>query len=253
MRSSLGRLTAFLRSFMPGGEWELIVVDDGSRDATAAIAREFARSAPRHVRLVRHPRNRGLAAALESGAAAATYPLVVIVDADLSYAPETVGALVAALRETGSVCALASPYMRGGHVADVPFSRLVASVLANRLLSWCAGGRVKTLTGMVRAYDARILRELLARRGAAEFNSWSVAMMLGAKLPLVEVPARLAWPEYRRRTVGRMTASTLRRRTAGVLRSAASLLGFERGNVLTGKNARTFVPPELGDGLMSRR
>jgi hypothetical protein len=43
-------------------------------------------------------------------------PIVVVIDADLSYAPETIGALMAAYSETGAACALASPYMPGGEV-----------------------------------------------------------------------------------------------------------------------------------------
>ena len=253
LRFTLERLCAYLHAFAPRGAWELIVVDDGSSDDTAAIAAEFVRRDPLRVRFLQHPVNLGLTAALETGAAVATMPAVVVIDADLSYAPETIGALMAAYSETGAACALASPYMPGGEVSNVPAMRLWVSILANRLLSLCARGRVKTLTGMVRAYDTRLLCGLLARRGEAEFNSWSVALMLAAKLPLVEVPARLAWPEYRLAAAGRLKLSTLLRRAAGVLRSAAYLAGFQRSSGLLGREPGTFVPFVPGDRLMSGR
>ena len=60
---------------------EVIVVDDGSRDRTGAIADRLAAANPR-VRVVHHSVNRGYGAALRSGFQAATNPLVVLVDGD---------------------------------------------------------------------------------------------------------------------------------------------------------------------------
>jgi glycosyltransferase involved in cell wall biosynthesis len=63
---------------------EIIVVDDGSRDATAALADAFAATDSR-VRLVRHERNRGYGCAVRSGIAAARMEWVLLTDADLQF------------------------------------------------------------------------------------------------------------------------------------------------------------------------
>ena len=55
--------------------YEIIVVDDGSRDRTAEIVESLEKSDP-HVRLVRHGRNRGYGAALRTGFESARYDLV---------------------------------------------------------------------------------------------------------------------------------------------------------------------------------
>ncbi len=60
---------------------EILVVDDGSDDATAQRAREMAALRPT-VRLIRHATNRGYGAALRTGFDAARYPLVAFTDAD---------------------------------------------------------------------------------------------------------------------------------------------------------------------------
>jgi glycosyltransferase involved in cell wall biosynthesis len=62
-------------------EYEIIVVDDGSGDATARRVRDLAALIPT-VRLAHHERNRGYGAALRTGFAAAQYPLVAFTDAD---------------------------------------------------------------------------------------------------------------------------------------------------------------------------
>jgi glycosyltransferase involved in cell wall biosynthesis len=66
-------------------DWEIIVVDDGSRDATAEIAAALADANPGRVRVVTHPRNRGYGAALTSGFAAAAGDYLMFMDADRQF------------------------------------------------------------------------------------------------------------------------------------------------------------------------
>jgi glycosyltransferase involved in cell wall biosynthesis len=72
-------------------EVELVIVDDGSRDATAEIVGRI--DDPR-VKVVVHPRNQGKGAAIRSAAAAATGEYMVILDADLEYDPEDIPTLL---------------------------------------------------------------------------------------------------------------------------------------------------------------
>ena len=65
-------------------DFEIIIVNDGSADATAQIADELARTYP-EVKVVHHPRNRGYGGALRSGFEAATKELVFYTDGDSQY------------------------------------------------------------------------------------------------------------------------------------------------------------------------
>lgn len=79
--------------------FEIICVDDGSRDGTGAIADRLAAEHPDVVRVVHHPSNRGYGAALRSGFGAARYPLVCFTDGDRQFRIADLGRLLARMRE----------------------------------------------------------------------------------------------------------------------------------------------------------
>lgn len=72
------------------GDYEVIVVNDGSKDDTAKILDELVRIYPEHVRIVDHGHNRGYGAALRSGFAAAAKDFVFYTDGDGQYDPAEV-------------------------------------------------------------------------------------------------------------------------------------------------------------------
>jgi glycosyltransferase involved in cell wall biosynthesis len=223
LRGALERLHSYLSGLKGRYRCELIVVDDGSTDLTANLVETFRREHPGALRFLRQPRNQGMVAAIRIGAQAARLPNIVVMDADLSYAPETIEPLVEQLYRTGTACIMASPYMAGGRVSNVPFVRLLVSWAANWWLSRCLHGKLATFTGMVRAYDARVLRELLEAEPDGEFNSWAVAEMLRQGHGVREIPAHLAWPKHRRKSAARVSYPKLWARTLEVARTARQL------------------------------
>ena len=75
---------------------QLIVVDDGSSDATSALVNSFSDA---RLQLIEHSANRGKGAALRSGFAVATQPFVAVHDADLEYQPSDIERLLVPLRD----------------------------------------------------------------------------------------------------------------------------------------------------------
>ena len=178
------RLTAY--------PFEMIVVDDGSSDRTGPLADAFAARYP-NVTVLHHLANRGLCGALQTGIAHARGDLILTLDLDLSYAPYHVGLMLRALEQTNAAMVLASPYMRGGQVRNVPWLRRELSLWANRYLSIAAGGAVATSTCMVRGYNAAALRKLALEPADADYNHKTLFAALRRGMPIREIPARLEW------------------------------------------------------------
>ena len=109
---------------------EVIVVDDASRDGTWEALQPLARADAR-IKLFRHPANRGKGAALRTGFANATAPILIVQDADLEYDPSDYGTL-------------ARPILTGK--ADVVFGSRFAGSGAHRVLYFWHFIGNKTLT-----------------------------------------------------------------------------------------------------------
>jgi glycosyltransferase involved in cell wall biosynthesis len=90
------RLHHVLRQITPN--FEIIYVDDGSRDRTPELLREFQQQSP-HVRVIRLSRNFGHQIAVTAGLEYATGDAVVLIDADLQDPPEVIGDMVAKWQE----------------------------------------------------------------------------------------------------------------------------------------------------------
>jgi glycosyltransferase involved in cell wall biosynthesis len=88
------------------GDWEVVVVDDGSTDATPDVVERLAREAPRPVRLIRQA-NAGAGGARNRGAAEACAPAVAFCDADDTWRPEMLSSCAGVLGRRGVQAVLA--------------------------------------------------------------------------------------------------------------------------------------------------
>lgn len=107
---------------------ELVVVDDNSPDGTGALATELA--ARYRVRVVHRAGKLGLGTAVIEGFAAASAPVVGVMDGDLSHPPDLLPMMLSLLHRTGADMIVASRYIAGGGTVGWPVVRLVLSRLA---------------------------------------------------------------------------------------------------------------------------
>jgi hypothetical protein len=219
-------LLDYLQTLLHRFRFEVIVVNDGSNDQSAMILDKLEHE-HEELRVFSHRRNFGVGQALKTGFGQSRGDYVVVLDIDFSYGPEHVGLMLDRLIATGARLVLASPYMRGGRVLEVPWLRRILSRGANRFLARASGQKFSTMTCMVRAIDGRFLRSLNLRSMGMDIMPEMVQKAGVLQASIEEVPAELNW--------------RLQNRAKGRRRSSMRLVNQIFGTVVSGFMLRPFT------------
>jgi len=191
---NITRVVDYLETKKDSFHWQIVIINDGSKDATGEIADKFAKQ-NRHIKVIHHPVNLNLGHALQSGFRYSEGHIVVLLDVDLSYSVEYVGQMVAKMEETMADIVIASPYMKGGQVTGVPFMRAVMSRFVNKFMSFAAQDKYHTFTSMARAYRGDFIRTLNLKTKDYEINPEIMYKGMILRSRMVEIPAHLDWTE----------------------------------------------------------
>lgn len=124
---------------------EVIVVDDGSADATAKVAAEAG------ARVIRHRSNRGYGAALKTGITVASFDIIAITDADRTYPSSEIPALLQELENADMVVGA-----RIGKNVKIPAIRKPAKWVLNRLANYVADAKIPDLNSGLRVFRREI-------------------------------------------------------------------------------------------------
>jgi glycosyltransferase involved in cell wall biosynthesis len=205
LQANINTIAAYMDSKSFKYDWEILIVNDGSKDATGVIADELAVQR-NNIRVIHHHTNLNLGNAMQTGFRNSKGEIIVVMDIDLSYAVEYIEQMTDKLIETNADIVIASAYMKGGKVTAVPFQRRIMSKWVNRFMSFAAQDKFYTFTGMVRAYRKSFVQTLNLKTRDYEIMPEIIykAMILRAKV--VEIPAHLDWTEQNK-FAGKRTSS----------------------------------------------
>src|SRR5438445_12281880 len=162
-------------------DYEVIVVNDGSTDATAEIAEELARTYPR-VRVVHHATNRGYGGALQTGFRSATKDLIFYTDGDAQYDPGEMSALWSQLTADADM-------VNGYKISrSDPLHRIVLGRLYHHIVSMMFGLTVRDVD-----CDFRLMRRAIFERINLQKTSGVICLEMMKKIQdagfrIVEVP-----------------------------------------------------------------
>jgi glycosyltransferase involved in cell wall biosynthesis len=179
-------------------EFEIIVVDDGSKDSTGRIADELAAANPELVRAVHHPTNQGYGAALRSGFRAARHDHVAFTDGDRQFRVADVGRLVDRMAEPDRPDAVAGfRIKRADPLVRTVYARLYR--LANRIFF---GLRVRDVDCACKLFRREALEGVAVESGGAFFSAELLIKLQAAGRSVAEVGV----PHYAR-TAGSPTGA----------------------------------------------
>ena len=134
-----------------GLAWEVVLVDDGSRDNSVALLEELAASDPAHVRVIELRRNFGQTAAIAAGIDHSDGDIIVLMDGDLQNDPADIPMMLGRLNEGYDVV---SGWRKERHDT---LSRRLPSQVANRLISWVTGVRLHDYGCTLKAYRREVI------------------------------------------------------------------------------------------------
>ena len=168
--------------------WDIVVIDDGSDDATGAKAAEAG------ARVVRTPFNLGIGGAVQTGFIYARdrgYSEMVQIDGDGQHKPAAVELLQAAMAESGSDMICGSRFLSDDYSYPAPISRRTGIHIFAFLLSTFLRQRITDPTSGFRLYNRRAI-ELFASDYPHDYPEVEVVMMLHQhRLKMKEVPVKM--------------------------------------------------------------
>ena len=168
-QANLRELCEGIRAHVPAAD--VLVVDDGSSDGTAALARALGGELGR-IEVIERGRRLGIGSAYREGFShglARGYERLVSMDADLSHEPRYLPALIGAAEEAG--VAIGSRYQRGISVVNWSLKRLALSVAANGYARMVTGLPVQDCTSGFQCFRREVLEAIGVER--LRFNGYA--------------------------------------------------------------------------------
>ncbi len=170
--------------------FEVVCIDDGSTDKTAAVLQERARSQP-CLRVVTHSTNRGLGAAIETGLQTSTGSLITMVDADGTFAVEDLPKLLDVLAE-GHDIVIASAFHPDGVIENVQWFRLFVSLSLSRIYGFLIGSPIHSFSGIFRVYRRSVFDRVSITSSGFSSVTEILLQALDHGMRVTEVPTVLS-------------------------------------------------------------
>jgi len=151
------------RVFGLDGNYEILVIDDGSPDGTASIVKELMKEFPERLHLIERSGKLGLGTAYITGfkwALEQGYDYVFEMDADFSHDPDDLPRLYSACATEGADLSIGSRYSDGVSVINWPIGRIVMSYYASAYVRTVLGVKIYDTTAGFKCYSRKVLETI---------------------------------------------------------------------------------------------
>lgn len=161
--------------------YEIIIVNDGSRDKTGEIADKLSKSDPKHIKVIHHSPNQGYGAALQSGFHAAKYDYVFFSDSDLQFDLNEIEKLLEHIPKYKVVIGYRSPRRD-------PFFRLINAALWGLAIRLLFGLKVKDIDCAFKLIHRELVKNLPMESGGAMLSAEILIRLQNQGIKIKEVP-----------------------------------------------------------------
>jgi glycosyltransferase involved in cell wall biosynthesis len=167
--------------------FEVLVVDDGSRDRTAELVTEFAQQHP-VVHLIRQPRNMGKTEALKAGFAASAGDIVIVQDADLEYDPAEIPGVTEPIRNGKADVVYGSRFMVRRATRILYYRHYLANQFLTGLSNLFTDYNFSDVETCYKAFRGEIIRNMIITSRGFGFEIEVTAKLTKLKCRVYEVP-----------------------------------------------------------------
>jgi glycosyltransferase involved in cell wall biosynthesis len=175
--------------------FEVIAVDDGSKDNSREILTGFAKTEPR-LKVIFHQVNGGKTAALQTGIAATSGNVVIIQDADLEYDPMDIKKLLQVFRENDVDAVYGSRFMNRGMQGSHYTQHFIANKTLTLLSNLCSGMRLTDVETCYKAVRGELVRGMPITSKRFGFEVEVTAYLAKKKAKVAEVPTSYTGRSY---------------------------------------------------------
>lgn len=172
--------------------WELLIINDGSTDNSCRKAEETLQGI-KNARVISYQPNRGRGYALRTGFAEAKGEYIITTESDLSWGADIILKLLDRLKTGDLDMVIASPYLKGGRLENVPLKRAFLSRFGNKILCFAAPGGLTMLSGMTRGYKREAITALDLDSDGKEIHLEIISKANTLGYRIGEIPAILRW------------------------------------------------------------
>ncbi len=207
-------------------DWELIVVDDCSKDDTVDRLLRMKEEVP-NLRVIRQERNQGPGAAFRRGFKEAKGDIILTNDADSSFSPMYIPKLLEYINDYDVV--IGSQHMRGARMVNVPWARVVASKSARFLDRLFLNVRLTTLSSFFVAYKADVIKNLDFKGNGFDAQCEILATLSKRGYRIKEVPCMLKWSKGKKRKSSLKLFREIKKRSLLWLRLRKEFSKYRKG------------------------
>jgi dolichyl-phosphate beta-glucosyltransferase len=187
--ANLEILDQFLR--LRFASFEILVVDDGSKDETARVVHQFSEDRP-NVRLLEQPSNQGKGRAIQRGVQESRGEYILFMDADLPYDLAAVDVFMVALH-SGYDLAIGSRHLEGSEIRGVPPLRYLSGQVFSLLVALLMFPGIRDTQCGLKGFRAEAARQIFKRVSIQKFGFDVEALYIARKLKysILPVPVRM--------------------------------------------------------------